>query len=107
MALAAEPEAHPAILVLRWPAERSQRERLVVEGRARLLLVSPNADPPSCVDCLEDWVRVPADEGDVAARLRALDVRVACHQRPPQTDDRGRLTFNDDWVALSPIEERI
>ena len=34
-------------------------------------------------------------------------MRAARHQPTPETDERGRLTFNGDWVALSPIEERI
>ena len=103
----AEPEVRPDIVVLRWPAEHANRERLAAEGRPRLLLVAPDSDPPDGRDCLEDWVRLPADDRDVAARLRALEVRAARHQQQPSTDERGRLTFNGDWVALSPIEERI
>jgi len=103
----AEPEVTLDIVVLRWPAESANRERLAAEGRPRLLLVAPDADPPDGRDCLEDWVRLPADDRDVAARLRALEVRSARHQQHPETDERGRLTFNGDWVALSPIEERI
>jgi DNA-binding response OmpR family regulator len=103
----AEPEARPDIVVLRWPSEQADRERLAAERRPRLLLVAPEADPPDGRDCLEDWVRLPADDRDVAARLRALEVRSARHQPMPETDERGRLTFHGDWVALSPIEERI
>jgi len=103
----AEPEAGPDIVVLRWPAEQANRERLANEGRPRLLLVAPETAPPDACDCLEDWIRLPADDRDVAARLRALEVRAARHQQQPETDERGRLTFNGDWVALSPIEERI
>lgn len=103
----AEPQVHPDIVVLRWPAEQANRERLATEGRPRLLLVAPESDPPVGRDCLEDWVRLPADDRDVAARLRALELRSARHQQQPETDARGRLTFNGDWVALSPIEERI
>ncbi|TMK88790.1 MAG: hypothetical protein E6G57_04905 [Actinobacteria bacterium] len=102
-----EPEAKLDIVVLRWPAEQRSRERLAAEARPRLLLVAPESDPPVGQDCLEDWVRLPADDRDVAARLRALEVRAAHHQQQPATDDRGRLTFNGEWVALSPIEERI
>ncbi|MBV8159703.1 MAG: winged helix-turn-helix transcriptional regulator [Acidimicrobiia bacterium] len=107
MVAVAEPEVRHDIVVLRWPAERSNRERLASEGRARLLLVAPDAEPPDGLDCLEDWVRLPAEDRDVAARLRALEVRAACHQSVPETDARGRLTFQGEWVALSPIEERI
>jgi two-component system OmpR family response regulator len=103
----AEPEVRPDIVVLRWPAEQANRERLEAEGRPRLLLVAPDSDPPAGRDCLEDWVRLPADDRDVAARLRALELRAERHQQHPETDERGRLTFNGSWVALSPIEERI
>jgi len=107
MAIVAEPQVAPDIVVIRWPAERANRERLAAEGRPRLLLVSPDSDPPDGRDCLEDWVRLPADDRDVAARLRSLELRSVRHQQRPETDERGRLTFNGDWVALSPIEERI
>ena len=101
------PALTPDIVVLRWPAEQTNRDRLASEGRPRLLLVSPDAEPPDGRDCLEDWVRLPADDRDVAARLHALEVRAARHHHHPETDTRGRLTFNGDWVALSPIEERL
>lgn len=103
----AEREVKSDIVVLRWPAEQMSRERLAAEGRPRLLLVAPDSEPPDARDCLEDWVRLPADDGDVAARLRALEIRATRHQHQPETDERGRLRFNGAWVALSPIEERI
>ena len=95
------------IVVLRWPAEEATRERLAAQGRARLLLVAPDADPPEALDCQEDWVRLPADDSDVAARLRALEIRAGRHQPRPETDERGRLRYRGSWVALSPIEERL
>ena len=103
----AEPEVRADIVVLRWPAERTSRERLAREGKPRLLLVAPDADPPEGRDCLEDWIRLPADDRDVAARLCALELRASHHQNRPATDDSGRLRFNGNWVALSPIEQRI
>ena len=107
VAVITEPVLAPDIVVLRWPSEQANRERLAAAGRPRLLLVAPESDPPDGQDCLEDWVRLPADDRDVAARLRALESRAVRHQQQPETDERGRLTFNGDWVALSPIEERI
>ncbi|MBV9285476.1 MAG: winged helix-turn-helix domain-containing protein [Acidimicrobiia bacterium] len=103
----AEPEIRADIVVLRWPAERTARDRLAREGKPRLLLVAPDSDPPEGQDCLEDWIRFPADDRDVAARLRALELRASHHQSRPETDDCGRLTFNGNWVALSPIEQRL
>lgn len=107
MAVVAEPEVNPDIVVIRWPGEEADRERLASECRPRLLLVAPESDPPDGRDCLEDWVRLPADDRDVAARLHALEVRAARHHHRPETDARGRLTFNGAWVSLSPIEERL
>jgi two-component system OmpR family response regulator len=95
------------IVVLRWPEEQVARDRLAAQGRPRLLLVAPDAAPPEGRDCQEDWVRLPADDRDVAARLRALELRAQRHVHVPQTDERGRLTFAGQWVALSPIEERL
>ena len=103
----AEPEIRADIVVLRWPSERTSRERLAREGKPRLLLVAPDADPPEGRDCLEDWIRLPVDDRDVAARLRALELRASHHQNRPETDDCGRLRFKGNWVALSPIEQRI
>jgi DNA-binding response OmpR family regulator len=102
-----QPEARHDIVVVRWPSEQANRERLATEGRPRLLLVAPDAEPPDGRDCLEDWIRLPAEDRDVAARLRSLEVRAGRHQQIPETDERGRLTFQGDWVALSPIEERL
>jgi hypothetical protein len=95
------------VVVLHWPEREADRARLAAEGRPRLLLVAPGADPPEARDCQEDWVRLPADDRDVAARLRALELRARRHVPVPEADDRGRLTFGGRWVALSPIEERL
>src|SRR4051812_38471926 len=107
MALVAEHILGRDIVVLRWPAEQANRERLAAESTPRLLLVAPHADPPEHGDCLEDWIRLPADDSDVAARLRALERRAVRHQPVPEADDAGRLKFGGHWVALSPIEERL
>jgi DNA-binding response OmpR family regulator len=104
--MALEPSVQD-IVVLRWPEEKTHRDRLAAEGRPRLLLVAPEAEPPEGLDCLEDWVRLPADDHDVAARLRSIELRAERHQHRPQADERGRLTYNGSWVALSPIEERL
>lgn len=95
------------IVVLRWPAEQAHRERLAAEHRPRLLLVAPEATPPEQGDCLEDWIRLPADDPDVAARLHSLGVRAGHHGRAPEANDKGRLVYNGRWVALSPIEDRL
>jgi hypothetical protein len=49
------------VLVL-WPDHASDLERLSAFGVPRLLLVAPEAPPPEDGDCLQDWVRLPADD---------------------------------------------
>lgn len=94
--------------VVRWPDETRRRERLVVAGEPRLLLVEDGQRPPVVIDCLEDWVRVPAPEQEVQARLDALEVRGKAHAHAsPGLDDNGVLRFRDRWVALSPVEARL
>ena len=64
--------------------------------------------PPLVLDCLEDWVRVPAPEQEVQARLDALEVRGRAHEHDaPGIDDHGVLRFRSRWVALSPVEARL
>ena len=68
-------------------------------------------------DCLEDWIRVPAPEQEVRARVDALAVRSQAHlangKSEPDTlpgpvlDDFGVLRLNGAWVALPPLEARL
>jgi len=74
----------------------------------RLLLVDSDASPPDPLDCLEDWVRVPADEADVGARVAGLGLRAARHAEPaPVIDDDGVLRYRTRWTPLPPVEARI
>lgn len=101
-----EPPAELA--VLSWPEDTAEVVRLGRLGVPRLLLVPADADPPPVADPLLDWVRVPADERDVASRAIAL-VRRAARQREggPTVDTYNRLLFAGSWVGLSPIEARV
>jgi hypothetical protein len=65
--------AAPAAL-LRWPRDAERRRELRELGIPRLLLVAP-AGPVPEVDDDEDWVRLPADERELAARVAALRAR--------------------------------
>lgn len=95
------------VVVLRWPDDVAEVERLAAGRLPRLLLVEETADPPESGDCEEDWIRLPADDRDVGARLRALARRAARHQALPELDEHGRLHHRGRWVSLSPIEQRI
>ena len=93
--------------LVRWPEEAQLLERLRAERAPRLLLVRSPLPPPKVSDCEEDWVRLPADDGDVRARVRALAARSSRHRPAPQVSPDGRLRSGDGWVALSPVEHRL
>jgi DNA-binding response OmpR family regulator len=96
------------VLLLRWPAEADRRDKLIELGTARLLLVEDGATPPHSPDCLEDWIRVPAPEVDLHARLAALEGRATRHSPSvPTLDTDGVLRFDTSWVSLPPVEARL
>jgi two-component system OmpR family response regulator len=96
------------VVLLRWPAEASRREQLIARGAPRLLLLEADVGPPEAGDCLEDWIRVPATEADVSARVRSLAQRADVHDAgAPSLDDDGVLRCNTAWVPLPPVEGRL
>jgi DNA-binding response OmpR family regulator len=109
------------VTMLRWPEEESRRARIRQAGGPRLLLVPDGEEPPPVGDCLEDWIRVPAPENEVRARVDALAVRCQAHNgsaddgaghnghapKEPVLDDFGVLRLNGSWVALPPLEARL
>ena len=99
------------VVLVRWPAERSERDRLSALGRPRLLLVAPDAAAPAVEDPLEDWVRAPASETDVRARVETLRRRAAASgpavTEEPSLDDDGVLRWHGRWVSLPPVEARL
>ncbi len=96
------------VTLLRWPDEQGRRQRLSLAGGPRLLLVEDGEAPPCPLDCLEDWVRVPAPEEEVRARVEALSFRRAAHGHDaPGMDGDGVLRFRGKWVALPPLETRM
>jgi hypothetical protein len=64
------------IAMLMWPADSEEADRLGQEQRPRLFLVDGAADPPEHWDRLTDWIRLPADERDIEARLITLRRRL-------------------------------
>ena len=96
------------VVLVRWPAEAERRTLLRTERTPRLLLVDEGPPPPPS-DCLEDWIRVPADDVDVQARIEGVAVRVGLHVAPdvPDLDVDGVLRFGGAWVSLPPVESRL
>lgn len=85
--------------MVRWPSEQEMRSSLASEGRPRLLLLE-DGPPPVVTDPLEDWIRLPADDSEMWARLESLRQRWEA-PRKPKLDGDGVLTWADGWVALS------
>lgn len=96
------------VTVVRWPAEAPRREQLLARGIPRLLVLDDGVAPPGESDCLEDWVRMPASEVDMRARMEMLAGRAARHGlRVPSLDADGVLRFGGAWAALPPVEARL
>jgi DNA-binding winged helix-turn-helix (wHTH) protein len=96
------------VALLRWPAEADRRDDLSVRRVPRLLLVDADVDPPAPLDCLEDWARAGTPERDVRTRVDALGLRAAVHaDHAPHLDGDGVLRYNENWVALPPVEARL
>lgn len=93
------------VTLIRWPDEADRLERVRLRGSPRLLLVGPGMQPPPVDDPLEDWVRLPAADDDVRARVRTLETR-AGGALVPRVEE-GVLVFRGAWVGLSPLEERL
>ena len=96
------------VVLCPWPSESLRRSQLAARQVPRLLLVEDQSLPPEGLDCLEDWIRVPADEVDLRARVAALSGRAERHvNSAPSIDRDGVLRFGAVWVPLPPVEARL
>ncbi len=96
------------VVLVRWPVEAERRRRLQEDGTPRLLLLEDGQPPPEPDDCLEDWIRVPAEDADVRLRIGGLAARSSCHVSDlPDLDPDGVLRFAASWVSLPPVEARL
>ena len=95
-----------SVAIVYWPAERELAEDLAAQGRALLMLVAADADPPVAWDRLTDWLRLPADDADVRARVDMLQRRLELPPAP-MIDEFDVVWRGSKWVALSPVEARI
>lgn len=74
-------------------------------SRPRLLLVAPDAEPPECIDVLEDWVRLPVSSTDRIARMKALVARREGREGSvPTLHGDGTLVYRGARVDLSPTQ---
>jgi two-component system OmpR family response regulator len=96
------------VVFVRWPQEGDRRDRLAIAQVPRLLLLDAGAEPPEPIDCIEDWVRLPAEDGDIRGRITAIARRSALHAEPrPELDEDGVLRYGGRWVPLPPVEARL
>lgn len=96
------------VVFVRWPQEGERRDRLAVAQVPRLLLLDEHSQPPEPVDCIEDWVRLPAGDTDIRARVTAIARRHGLHAEPvPDLDTDGVLRYANRWVPLPPVEARL
>jgi DNA-binding winged helix-turn-helix (wHTH) protein len=99
------------VVLVRWPGESDRLAQVRQAGRPRLLLVDSDTPPPLTGDALEDWIRVPAREADVRARIAVLSLRAGMNGTStgpePVLDDDGVLRFRGQWVSLPPVEARL
>jgi Transcriptional regulatory protein, C terminal len=94
--------------LVRWPGDASRLAALRAGAAPRLLVVAPEAAPPEPnADCLEDWVRLPAAETDLQARLQALAARSHRHSTRPSLDLDGILHYQGGSVPLPPVEQAL
>lgn len=96
------------ITLIRWPAEADRLPQLRENRIPRLLLVDEGSPPPIIADEFEDWVRVPAPEQDLRARVEGLSRRAeAAGHRHPDIDEHGVVRFNGSHTAVPPVEARL
>jgi len=98
--------AGASVVLVRWPDQRGKLAELARRGVPRLLLVSAGGEPPDCTSCLEDWIRLPADDADLDARIASLVEHQRAHDLP-KVDEYGVLRRHDAFVILSPTEHAI
>jgi len=88
-----------------WPTDEGLRQRLARAGVPRLLLVAHDAEAPWAVGLDEDWVRMPAQEGDVVARLQRLaGVLGRLGHDHPVVDRNHIVHFGGTSIVLSPAQ---
>lgn len=94
--------------LVNWPVDDERRRTLRDLGQPCLLLVAEGAPAPLALALEEDWIRVPAAETDIQARLDNLARRLdRATGVAPLLDGDGLLWVGDNWVSLPPVEARL
>lgn len=98
---------HPVeVALIHWPRDGAERERLAEAMLPRLLLVPDDVEPPVSGDVMEDWIRLPADERDVATRLDNLAARASASLERAVLVDSTCLRRAASMVVLTPSQAK-
>ena len=93
------------VALIQWPSDEALRAQVGELRQPRLLIVEPDAEPPVCLDVLEDWVRLPVSRVDHDARVRSLASRAGgASTRVPRLQRDGVLEFGGITTHLSAIQ---
>lgn len=98
------------VALVRWPDEAEARETLRQAGQPRVLLLVGGSPPPTPVDDIEDWIRVPVSDADLRARVEWLNRRITptpVVAEVPVLDEDGLLHTDVGWASLPPVESRL
>ena len=96
------------VALVRWPADEEKRRLLAELGQPRLLLVDGEAEPPTCTDQLEDWIRLPASDVDARARVRSLERRSReLTPTVPEIVGDGAVRYRSERIDLPLLQLRL
>ncbi len=94
--------------LVRLPEDGQRWDELREQGKARLALLADDVAPPVNDDPREDWLRLPATDADIRARMMRLQLLTEEESEAlPLIDADNRLHVGDQWVALPPTEARL
>jgi hypothetical protein len=103
----ANAQSRTDVVLIRWPEEEARLENVRATGVPRLLLVGQSLAAPTSIDPLEDWIRLPAAEDDLRARVATLAARAGQAVTVPTVDSDGLLRHRGHWVTLSSVERAL
>jgi hypothetical protein len=93
------------VVVVEWPEHAARAVDLTRTRTPHLYVVATGAQPPETSDDLSGWIRLPAAERDIQAKIVELRSRASIAR--PILGEHGLLWRGTRWVALSPIEARL
>ncbi len=88
------------VALVRWPAGADKLEVLRSQRAPRLLVIGEDSSPPRPVDELEDWVRLPVDEGEA---IRIIAEAVGPRARTWEDEEAARGVRDE---AVTRVLER-